>query len=124
MRPTSNSCQRVLVVEDHEASRASLARLLKLNGREVQTASTVDEALEKIHGWQPHCVVLDLWIGNGRGEDVLRQIRGRDLPVRVSIVTGSADAERIASVRTLRPDQVLIKPISFSDLMQWMDSPN
>lgn len=121
MEKASNGCGRVLVVEDHEPSRVSLARLLKLNGRSVETAATVDEAILKIESFCPECVILDLRIGEGRGEDVLRSIRDQRLPIRVSIVTGSADPEDLKSLKALRPDNVMFKPISFTDLMKWVD---
>jgi len=121
MEKASNGCGRVLVVEDHEASRVSLARLLKLNGRTVDTADTVDEAILKLESFRPECVILDLRIGSGRGEDVLRTIRDQRLPIRVSIVTGSADPEDLKSLKKLRPDNVMFKPISFTDLMKWVD---
>lgn len=122
MEKSSNGCGRVLVVEDHEPSRVSLARLLKLNGRHVETAETVDEAILKIESFRPECVILDLRVGLGRGEDVLRAIRDQRLPIRVSIVTGSADPEDLKSLKPLRPDNVMFKPISFTDLMKWVDS--
>jgi DNA-binding NarL/FixJ family response regulator len=122
MSRTTDGCQRVLIVEDHEPSRASLARLLKLNGRDVETASTIDEAMDKLHAWQPGCIVLDLRVGEGRGEDVLRHIREEQMRVKVSIVTGSADPEQMMALQHLQPDHILYKPISFSDLMKWMDS--
>ncbi len=109
------------MVEDHEPSRVSLARLLKLNGRTVDTADTVDEAILKLESFRPECVILDLRIGSGRGEDVLRTIRDQQLPIRVSIVTGSADPEDLKSLKNLRPDNVMFKPISFTDLMKWVD---
>jgi len=121
MEKASNGCGRVLVVEDHEPSRVSLARLLKLNGRTVDTADTVDEAILKLESFRPECVILDLRIGSGRGEDVLRTIRDQRLPIRVSIVTGSADPEDLKSLKKLRPDNVMFKPISFTDLMKWVD---
>jgi DNA-binding NarL/FixJ family response regulator len=122
MSQATNGCQRVLIVEDHEASRSSLARLLKLNGRIVETAATIEEAMEKLYTWNPACVLLDLRVGEGRGEDILRRIRKENLSIRVSIVTGSAEPEQMMALQQLRPDNVLFKPISFSDLMKWMDS--
>lgn len=117
----STQRQRILIIEDHESTRTSLERLLRLNGHETSTAASVEEGIEKL-AWKPQIVILDLWLGEGRGEQVLRHIRQHVPKIRVAVVTGSADRERLEGLKSLEPDSVLIKPIQFTSLLHWVGS--
>src|SRR5262249_4075704 len=112
---------RLLVVEDEERSRASLEKLLKLSGYAVEAAATVERG-KALARWQPHGVILDLSLRDGGGEELLRPIRQEALPIRVAVVSGSADGDRLASLERLNPDLFLLKPIRFSALLHWLDS--
>lgn len=107
---------RVLIVEDDQVTRESLARLFRLNGADVATASSLEAAIDKL-AWQPQWVILDLHLRRDSGEDLLRTVRNRHLPIKVAVVTGSADRPRLAALQSLHPDCILIKPIQFSALL-------
>lgn len=111
---------RVLIVEDDGSSRRSLQRLFALNGAEVNTASSVGEAVAKLE-WKPNWVILDLHLHQDQGEVVLRSIRDAGLPIKVAVVTGSADRDRLAALQQLQPQCILIKPIQFSALLECVD---
>lgn len=61
---------RVLVVEDHEHSRAGICDYLLSQGMDVKEASSTAEATQLIEGWTPHVVVLDIVIPSQAGEKV------------------------------------------------------
>jgi CheY-like chemotaxis protein len=107
---------RILIVEDDASSRRSLERLFRLNGAEVASAASADEALARLH-WMPHWIVLDPNLSEDQGEKVLQAIRSRELPIRVAVVTGLADRARLASLQQFQPECILIKPIHFSSLL-------
>jgi CheY-like chemotaxis protein len=109
---------RVLIVEDDDSTRHSLARLFRLNGADVATSSCAAGALEKLE-WGPDWVILDLHLApGGDGEVVLRAIRDAGLPIKVAVVTGSADRARLAALQEFQPECVLVKPIQFSALLE------
>ncbi|HEY2588423.1 MAG TPA: response regulator [Tepidisphaeraceae bacterium] len=108
---------RVLIVEDDDATRRSLERLFLLNGSVVETAASVGAALTKL-AWEPHWIILDLHLKWDDGETVLRTVRDKGLPIKVAVVTGSADRARLAALRQLRPECILVKPIQFSALLE------
>ena len=114
---TSAHHTRILIVEDDASSRRSLERLFRLNGAEVATAASAEEALAQLH-WKPHWIVLDLHLSDDQGEEVLRAIREKELPIRVAVVTGSADRARLAALQQFQPECILIKPIHFSSLLE------
>ncbi len=100
----------VLVVEDSPETVQLLCRLFTAAGYSTSYAVTVEEAMEKVALW-PHWVVLDLKVGTGEGEDILRKVKDEHLPVRTAVVTGTPDPARLEGARKLA-DVVFQKPIS------------
>jgi len=106
---------RMLLVEDHEATRTLLRRLLVLCGWEVSEAGTVAEGLAQLDP-PPDGLVLDLELPDGDGETILRAVRDGHLATRVFVNTGVEEPTRLDSVSELRPDALLHKPIDSQGL--------
>jgi HAMP domain-containing protein/signal transduction histidine kinase/DNA-binding response OmpR family regulator len=79
--------KRLLIVEDDEMERNSVAELLSHEDIEILSAATGSEALERLRSDQVDCVVLDLKLPDMSGFEVLETIRDdaelRDVPVVV-----------------------------------------
>jgi HAMP domain-containing protein/CheY-like chemotaxis protein len=79
--------KRLLIVEDDEVERNSVAELLSHEDIEIASAATGSEALDKLRRDQVDCVVLDLKLPDMSGFEVLETIRDdaelRDVPVVV-----------------------------------------
>ena len=112
---------RILVVEDDDASRDALRRLFVHKGWLVSVAKTISEGLEALDP-PPHCVILDLMLPDGEGEDLLRKLREDNLPSRVAVCTGTNDPVRIALVKGLDPDALFQKPIDFEELCRVLEA--
>src|SRR5918998_5455479 len=68
----------VLLVDDHAESLSALARLLKLNGFAVFTATTADEALLLAARVRFDAVVSDLGLPGGHsGLELMRELRAQ-----------------------------------------------
>lgn len=111
----SQSRHVLLIVEDHEATRRTLARLLTLYGWEVRTAATIAEGLRLIAD-EPDWIILDLMLPDGDGEDILRRVKEAGLGTRVAVATGTHDPARLDAVRRLGADAVLSKPIDLDEV--------
>jgi DNA-binding response OmpR family regulator len=103
---------RILVVEDDAASLLALRRLFAHRGWVVSAARTVAEAMAKLDP-PPHCILLDLMLPDGEGEDILRRVREGDLPTKVAVCTGMNDPVRLAMVKGMEPDVLFHKPLDF-----------
>jgi len=79
--------KRLLVVEDNEAERQSIAELLGEDDVEIETADSGRAALATLREQHYDCAVLDLRLPDMSGFDVLEQVRDdpvlADLPVVV-----------------------------------------
>ncbi|GGK77210.1 response regulator [Mangrovihabitans endophyticus] len=88
---------RVLIVDDHPAVRRGLRTFLELTDDIDVTGEAADgaSALELITQTAPDVVLLDMVLPGTDGMAVLREVRRRDLPVRVLVVTSFTDPGRV-----------------------------
>ena len=114
--PTPVAATQVLIVEDDVLTGKGMARALRANGFDVAVATTVAEGIQKLAG-NPGHVILDLTLPDGDGEEILRHIRDLGMQTRVTITSGSDDADRMASVRELGAADVLNKPVDAASLL-------
>ncbi|WP_419993504.1 response regulator transcription factor [Streptomyces boninensis] len=108
---------RLLVVEDEEDLVESLRVGLKRSGYAVDTAATVDAALEKLELNEYDLVLLDLTLPDGDGFAVCRRIRSAPGGPRILMLTAR---DRLADrVRGLDEgaDDYLVKPFALPELL-------
>ena len=67
--------RKVLLVDDDEATRRSLARLLRVWGHEVAVAADGDTALTLAAAFQPELAILDLSLPGMNGVVLARRLR-------------------------------------------------
>jgi two-component system, NtrC family, response regulator AtoC len=84
---------RVLLVDDDPNVRFTLAEVMAERGHEAITASSGEEALQKLDGIE--VVVVDLAMPGMDGMRLLRELRGRDESLPVIMLTAQG-SERIA----------------------------
>jgi PAS domain S-box-containing protein len=64
----------ILIVEDHENTATVMSKLLKRNGHEVVTASTVRQALDVLRTTPLDLLVSDLGLPDGNGFEVMTEL--------------------------------------------------
>jgi CheY-like chemotaxis protein len=106
--------RRVLVVEDDDALRSSVARVLSRAGFEVTAAATGAAAVAVARGLLPDAAVIDVFLPDAGGLGVARALREACGPTPILFVTGLA----LAAVReALAPAPVLFKPFTRRQLL-------
>ena len=111
----------VLIVEDDPATGDALGRLFSHRGMVVDVARNVTEGMAFLKS-KPHCIILDLMLPDGDGEEILREVRDQALPSKVAVCTGNLDPVRLAFVRGMDPDALFQKPIDFHEVCRVVDS--
>jgi CheY-like chemotaxis protein len=112
--------RRVLVVDDDEDVRCSVARLLQVTGRfDVETAADGFEAGVKFQSCHPDLVILDAILPGMGGFDICERMRRTVDGRRVKIIVMTGYPGPGASERTLLSgaDLLLTKPQSAHDLV-------
>ncbi|MES2856227.1 MAG: response regulator [Bdellovibrionota bacterium] len=108
---------KILVVEDTIDILDYVALVFRNAGFSVETATGGIEAFEKFRPGKFDVVLTDVQMPNGNGLDLLAQIRNIDTQTPVFLVTGDPSYLR-ASVEELGAEEVLMKPIFGSELVQ------
>ncbi len=110
---------RVLLVDDEREFVSALAERLNLRGFDAETATSGEEALQKIAAAPPQVVLLDMLMPGMSGLEVLKRVK-RDHPeVKVILLTGRGSWDGIQGVREGAYD-CLMKPVQIEELMQIM----
>jgi CheY-like chemotaxis protein len=107
----------LMIVEDDPASRSSLGSIFSRRGWAICPACSFAEAMAFLdHGLVPDCLVLDLTLPDGDGEEILKRVRGDGLDIRVAVCTGTHDRAKLESVLSMNPNGLLVKPIDLAEL--------
>ena len=115
---------RLLIVEDDRVSQAVLLAIM-LRGRPGLVAEGVSDvagAIAALKARPIDVILLDLMLPGEPGEKLLEHLRRRtpdDLRPRPRVIVATAvdDPERIAHVRALGADVVLVKPLDLDQLL-------
>lgn len=107
---------RVLIVEDYEPLRESLAKGLRDTGYAVDASGTGDEGLWYAQNNPYDALILDLMLPGTSGLDILKRLRAANNPVGVIVLTArDAIADRVAAL-DLGADDYVVKPFAFDEL--------
>ena len=105
--------QRILVAEDDTDLRNMLRFLLEQEGYGVFPAADGASALLLAARERPDLVILDVYLPDLDGVQVLKEIRRRELPVDVIMVTAAHDPETVQEVLRSGAVDYIIKPFHF-----------
>lgn len=107
----------LLIVEDDFSTRYILAKVLQEQGWNIAAVPTVAEAMPFLDK-EPACIVVDLKLSDGTGEELLRRIRDAGLISRVVVCTAVRETDRLEELRALSPDMVIHKPVEMQELIE------
>lgn len=103
---------KILVVDDSESVRLTLAQVLQHNDFEVATASNVNDALRLIGSQVFDVLLSDLHMPNaGDGLTVVSAMRHSNPKAVTFIFSGYPEMKEAATAILLQADQILVKPL-------------
>lgn len=120
----SEGLRKILVVDDEPDLVASLSRILKFRGFQVESARDGREAVEKNLNWQPDAVIMDVRMPRQNGIEACLQMQRARENVLVILMTGFSDAldeanESIfAEVDRRGRVEVMMKPLDLDRVMK------
>lgn len=107
----------ILIVEDQSSVRDLLLRFLELRGFQAKAASTGQEALDMIRTDPPQVVLLDFFLPDINGVEVLRTIRNEGQDCGVIALTGCQSEDLLQDAWDLGLHEVLNKPVDLERLL-------
>jgi PAS domain S-box-containing protein len=113
--PTSCRGLRILLVEDDEATRRAMARLLQLRGYAVLTAQNMAAGLETAASEPFDLLISDLGLPDGNGLELMRKLR-EQRPVTGIAVSGFGMDEDVRESHAAGFAAHLTKPVDIQKL--------
>ena len=118
--PDSVDSPLVLVVDDDAMTLFIVASFLRNEGYQVETVSTVKEALEYLLDKRPQLVLLDMELPDGHGSELVELLRAHEITLPIVVMTAARDArdwaERIGAAAYVS------KPLSLPLLLRRIDN--
>lgn len=113
-----SSSARVLVVDDHELMRETLIDILSMRGIEASGASNAADACAMIGTTEYDLVLLDLYLGEITGLEVLQDIRKAHPDLAVVMMSASPDEDARHHARQQGARAFLTKPMDPAELLR------
>ncbi|GIM89153.1 response regulator transcription factor [Paractinoplanes toevensis] len=108
---------RILVVDDDAAVRDSLARTLRFEGHQVETAADGQEALDAVRAPEPDAMILDVSMPRMDGLEVCRRLRSAGVVLPILMLTArDSVGDRVAGLDA-GADDYLVKPFALQELL-------
>jgi len=112
----------LLIVDDEETIRRTLARALSRGGYEVDVAENAPQALERIEAREYDVILCDILLPGMSGLELLQQIHRKHLNSIVILITGAPSAETAAEALRAGAYDYLTKPLGAKDVQRVVDN--
>jgi DNA-binding response OmpR family regulator len=107
---------RLLLVDDEAAVLDILSEYFVAQGYDVETATSGEDALQRVRDKRPDLVMLDVRMPGLDGVEVLTRLRAMDPGVAVIMVTANEDVELARQTLKLGAFDYVAKPFDFDYL--------
>jgi two-component system CitB family response regulator len=109
---------KVLIIEDDPKIAEIQQRFLdRIGGIELcGIAHTLTDAKDLVDVFQPHLVLLDVYLPDGNGLDILRQWRAGNEQLDVILITAAKEVDTLRSALHAGVFEYILKPLVFERL--------
>ena len=108
---------RILVVDDDEGIRNSLATILKDEGYTVDVAKNGSEAIEKSRVAFYNVALIDIRLPDMEGTEILTRMRDTVPKIRKIILTGYPSLQNAIEAVNRNADAYILKPVEVEKLL-------
>lgn len=113
---------RLLVVEDNAELAELVAKGLRSAGYDADILSSADEAANVLRTTFYAALILDLGLPDGDGLELLRELRHRNNPIPVLVLTARGGLrDRVLGLRS-GADDYLVKPFALEELVARLEA--
>ncbi len=108
---------KVLVVDDEEAARQSLAEILRLEGYQVKTAANGEAAVKAVDGEEFELILLDIKMPGMDGLEVLKVVSDVSAESQVILLTAHGSLETAIDALRFGAHDYLLKPATPKEIL-------
>jgi len=109
---------RILVVDDDESIRKTIAAILEEKGYVVDTAENGKEAIEKTNVNFYNLALIDIRLPDMEGTKLLAEIKETTPKMVKIIVTGYPSLQNAITAVNMGADSYLLKPVNIDSLLE------
>jgi UDP-3-O-[3-hydroxymyristoyl] N-acetylglucosamine deacetylase len=109
---------KVLIIDDEQAILHSLSSILTDEGFDVSAARDGKEGLALFEKEKPRIVLLDIWMPEMDGLEVLRLVRERDPEAVVIVISGHGTISTAVEAVKMGATDFLEKPLSIEKVLE------
>jgi two-component system KDP operon response regulator KdpE len=113
--PASTGGAHLLLVEDDDAMRGSVAANLTAHGYRMVEAADVAEAIRRWDAERPDLILLDLGLPDGDGTTIIRRVRRESTTPILVLSARGAEPDKVAALEAGADDYVT-KPFGLAEL--------
>jgi two-component system response regulator AtoC len=106
----------IYIVEDEDLLSLGLSRSFKKEGYDVVTDSGQKGVVERLEEKKPDLLVLDIGLPHNNGLEILEELKRRDAPYPVIMLTGDDTAETAVTALKLGAYDYITKPFEMDKL--------
>jgi len=106
----------LLIIDDDPLVNSSLQSVLQESFENVVAYTDAAEALEKIDTLRPDLILLDIFLGNINGLDILARLREREITIPVIMITAFSDIKLAVRAIKLGAEDFIVKPLDLEQL--------
>ena len=107
---------RILIIDDDEPGRQVMELLLKKAGFAPLSAENGAQGVALVHEGRADLVLVDLFLPDKNGIEILREIRQVAPELEVVVITGHASAETAVQAMKEGAFDYITKPVNFEEL--------
>ena len=109
--------ERILVIDDEAGIRSSVQGILEDEGYQVATTETGEDGLKQLEKEGFDLILLDIWLPEMNGIEVLKKIKTREKNLPVLMISGHGSVE--SAVQATKPGayDYLEKPLSLEKVI-------
>ncbi len=106
---------KIFLVDDDELIISMLSRALKGDGYDVRYEMSACDVINKIKGWSPDVVLLDIHLPERSGIEILEELK-RTVSAQVIMLTADDTAETAVKAMKLGANDYLTKPFNMDEV--------
>ncbi|MBQ4810554.1 DNA-binding response regulator [Pseudoalteromonas luteoviolacea] len=107
---------RILITEDNNQLAQFIQQAILQDGHAADIANCAGKMQSLLDGWQYDALVLDLGLPDTDGIDVIRELRAKENPIPILILTARGGVEDRIKGLDLGADDYLNKPFAIDEL--------
>jgi DNA-binding response OmpR family regulator len=108
--------KQIVIVEDDKDLANGLCKALKEDDRNIVSCEDLKSAGEQIFLTSPSLIIMDINLPDGNGLDLVKEIRGKNLPVPIILLSANDTDSDVVKGLELGADDYVTKPFSLSVL--------